>query len=220
MTPRLWREVGLSALVGAVLLFTVAAFLYHGGSYTGEHFSWSSSFISDLGLSQSYNGRNQLLVRLLAGGGFVLTSTTIISVVFYITSADLPNRTDHVARDLAIILAFIFVLIAVFPADTHLAIHRGLLASVVLLSAVIWPLCFARQKFTTIISRATTYVTTLTIWAYLLFLLFAPRPEVSVAASNVHAQFEKFVFVLAFWNIYVLFTERQEKTMVKKHHER
>lgn len=218
MTPRLWKEVGFISLLSAVIFFALAIFHYNGGSYsTAENFSWTSSFISDLGSYQTFNGTTQPLVRLFLGFAFFFTSVMMICAVFWKTSHELPTRRDHIARDLVILQAVSFFLIIFFPADLHQTIHRSLLAVVVILSAAIWPICFDDIHFMSNATRLTTYLTTLAIWAYLAFIFIAPRPETSIAISNVHAQFEKSIFVLVFVNIYSLFTDRVKAPEKKKH---
>lgn len=218
MTPRLWKEVGLISLLGAVVFFGLAIFKFHGGSYsTAESFSWTSSFISDLGNTRTLNGDAQPLVRLFFGIAFFLTSIMMICTVFWKTSLQLPTRRDHIARDLVILQAVSFFLIVFFPSDIHRTIHRSLLGVVVILSAIIWPICFDDIHFASHSTRLITYLTTLAIWAYLAFILIAPRPETSIDISNLHAQLEKAVFVLVFVDIYSLFTDRVKTTEVKKH---
>ncbi len=200
MTPRIWKEISLVAWNIAVIAFALAVFFY---IKTGYEFTWTKSFISDLGLAS-----NPAKVKYLFDGCFVATGVMIIGLVFYQTGLSLPSRREHLARDLVMLLGLVFISIAFVPADLHKNLHRELLFATVVGSSIIWPLTFYRSKFYNIFSEFISIIMIFSLWLYLCFIIIAPRPEVSLAASQLQAQIEKSVFALVFIGTYILLTAR------------
>ena len=178
--------------LGAIASLFLAILLYRGGNYAndGLNFQWTTNFISDLGLTTS-----QPLVRGLFGVGMLLTGLAVVRVC--------ANKRRFQLGS-AILLMVLGVAITIIPADLHLILHRDIFVLLLITTAVLWSTLIKSVLGDSIYKKISTALAAAVLWAYLIFIFVAPRPETSLHFSMIHAQVEKTAFVIFLLSLAVL----------------
>ncbi|CAN5171765.1 hypothetical protein BH11PAT4_BH11PAT4_2610 [soil metagenome] len=159
-SPAFWAS--LVALAG----ITVAMLLYRGGNPLNEGISYhfTENFLSDLGITSTYNHTSQPLVITFFAIGLFAASVATWS--WY-------RSAEKATRSLAILAACFLILVPLIPSDLFFWPHR-----IVVLAALI-SLALANIRFLTRGGiQGHSYQLALSIFqvAYLIFVFIGPMP--------------------------------------------
>jgi hypothetical protein len=119
------------ALVGFVVLTTVAMVIYRGGNAfdkTAVSYVFTQNFFSDLGMSVSYLGEPKLLVMVLfiialGGVGFGLIGYSVASPAFFRQTA-VSHWLARIGSFFGVLSGLSYIGIAVTPSNLYLDQHK------------------------------------------------------------------------------------------------
>ncbi|MCC2631565.1 MAG: hypothetical protein K0S20_264 [Patescibacteria group bacterium] len=197
-------------LSSAMALYQGASqFLLYDSGYSQVH-----NFLSDLGISESYNHQPvSNVINILFG--YALFSAGIATALFFFQqSLRLKGTVKKILPALGVLTWLSVSLIPLIPSDDYVWPHRIVtVLTLIILAIACTALSMAAPERT--FQSAGLRVFTVLLWLYLLFLFLGPLPNSSLLARMVHALSQKgiiygFMIVVSLFQFFPIRNETNE----------